>query len=294
VTPRIIAESLPRERYNRTSDIFDGEAFRGRRVGVLGAGAAAYDVAVAMLDHGATSVEMFMRRPQVPLLDIAREFETVGHLQHYPEMADATKWAFAVYVASLSQSPATHHFYKACAHPAFTLHGGAPWLGVGIESGDIVARTPKGAHRLDHVFIGAGMATDMLARPELRKIAEVAALWRDRFTPPPEDIDSPRLANPYLGPHFEFTAREPGGAPGLDRILAFNGLSMLSLGPMSSVSVSGHKYGAPRLVRGVTSRLWAEQEAHFVADLRAFQTSALVVPPRIAAMLAESTPRYGT
>jgi cation diffusion facilitator CzcD-associated flavoprotein CzcO len=283
--PDIVARALPRERYNHTSDIFDVAALKGRRLGILGAGAAAFDIAVASLKHQAAAVEMFLRRPTLPLIDVARELETVGQLQHYAEMADTTKWALADFMTGLSQSPAEHHFYAACAHPAFVLRACAPWIDVGLQDGDIIVKTPKGSHHFDHVAAATGAVVDMNARRELERIAEVAALWRHRFTPPAHENASPRLNYPYLGGTYQFIERVPGSAPGLDRILAFNALSSLSLGAMSSLSISGHKYGVPRLVRGITARLWAEQEQSFVDELRAYRTPGVVVPPRIRAML---------
>jgi hypothetical protein len=104
--------------------------------------------------------------------------------------------------------------------------------------------------------------------------------------------EAPRLNYPYLGSAYQFQERSPGAAPGLDRILAFNALSTLSLGAMSSLSISGHKYGVPRLVRGITGRLWAEQEESFVDTLRAYRVPCVTIPARIQAMLdmAEEEP----
>ncbi len=89
--PSILTHNLPRERYGHTSDVIEAEQVAGRRIGVLGAGAAAFDMAVTALGAGATSVDLFMRRPTLPMLDLAREMEHGGGLDHAHELSDATK-----------------------------------------------------------------------------------------------------------------------------------------------------------------------------------------------------------
>ena len=125
--PSIISHNLPREYYGHTSDLIAPELVRGKRVGVLGAGAAAFDMAVTALTDGATGVDLFMRRPTLPMLDLAREMEHGGGLDHAHELSDATKWALSRFMSGLSQSPAEHHFLKAWSFPNFRLHLGAPW-----------------------------------------------------------------------------------------------------------------------------------------------------------------------
>ena len=279
--PSFIADNLPRDRYNHSADIFDAEKLRDRRVGVLGAGAAAYDMAVTALTHGATSVDMFMRRPTLPMLDLAREMEHGGGLDHAHELSDQTKWALSRFMSGLSQSPAEHHFLTAWSYPAFHLHLGSPWEEIGMDGDEIRLVTPKGEHRLDHVFAATGVSVDMALRPELSKIAAKAAFWRDRFVPPADDPSPRRLAVPYLDRCYRFTEREPGTAPGIDRIYAFNALSSMSMGGMSSVSISSHRFGAPRLASGITGALFAEQEEAIIPALMAYNTPGIALPPHI-------------
>lgn len=288
--PAFIADALPRERWNHSSDIFNAEALRGRDVGILGAGAAAFDVAVAALEAGARSVAMFMRRPRLPMIDAAREIETAGQLNHGHELSDATKWGLARFMTGLSQSPAEHHFLKALSFPSFTMHLGSPWESVAMDEGRIRVETPKAVFRFDHVFAATGVAVDMGRRPELARIAAAAALWRDRFTPPADDPAPGRLNFPYLDRGYRFQAREPGGAPGIDRIYAFNALAMLSMGGMSAVSISCHKYGVKRLADAITSTLFREQEDHLIPMLAAYNTPGIEVPAHARAMLGLDPP----
>jgi hypothetical protein len=284
-TPDIITQNLPRERYNHSCEIYDEKKLAGLAVGILGAGAAAFDTAVAALGAGAASVDLFMRRAQLPMLDLARELEHGGGLNHGHELADTTKWALSRFMSGLSQSPAEHHFLKACNHPNFRMYLGAPWEVVTFDGSKVRVDTPKGSFAFDHVFAGTGVAVDMARRPELARIAARAALWRDRFIPPPDDPAPGRLNFPYLNRHYQFTEREPGAAPGIDRIFAFNALASLSMGGMSAVSISSHRYGVPRVASAVTGFLFREQEDQIIPTLRAYDTPGIVLTDHIRQML---------
>ena len=283
--PPIVSDNLPNSRFNHTSDIVDHQGLNGQRIGILGAGAAAFDIAVTALTHQASTVDLFMRRPTLPLIDAAREMEHGGGLDHAHELSDATKWALSRFMSGLSQAPAEHHFHKACSFPNFKMHLGAPWESVGLDGADIVVGTPKGAFRFDHVFAATGVSVDMAQRPELQKIAAKAALWRDRFVPPPDDPSPGRLNYPYLNRCYQFTEREPGTAPGIERIYAFNALAGMSMGGMSAVSISSHKFGVPRLVTGITGFLFAEQEEAIIPTLMNYRTPGITLPPHVREML---------
>jgi thioredoxin reductase len=295
-TPAIITHNLPRERYNHACEVYDEARLGGLDVGVLGAGAAAFDTAVAALDAGAKSVSLFMRRPELPILDLAREMEHGGGLGHGHELADSTKWALSRFMSGLSQSPAEHHFLKACSYPNFRMHLGAPWDSVGMDGDRICVGTPKGTFAFDHVVAATGVVIDMARRPELAKLAEKAALWRDRFTPPADDPAPGRLNFPYLNRHYQFTERVPGTAPGIDRIFAFNALASLSMGGMSAVSISSHRYGVPRLASAVTGVLFREQEDQIIPTLKAYDTPGILLTDhirRVLGMPAQEQQRTG-
>ena len=283
--PPVLTENLPAHRYNHTGEMFDHDRLRGMRIGIVGAGASAFDMAVTALTHGARDVNLFMRRATLPMIDAAREMEHGGGLDHGHELSDTTKWALSRFMSGLSQSPAEHHFLKAFDFPNFRMHLGAPWEGASIEDGDIVIDTPKGSFRFDHVFAATGVNVDMSQRPELAKIAAKAALWKHRFVPPADDPSPRRLEFPYLNASYQFTEREPGAAAGIERIFAYNALASMSMGGMSAVSISSHKFGAPRLVSGITGYLFAEQEDAIIPTLMNYRTPGIELPPHVRAAL---------
>jgi len=76
-------------------------------------------------------------------------------------------------------------------------------------------------------------------------------------------------SSPISGTHFEFLEKVPSTAPFLAHIYAFNFSAMVSMG-LVSTSITGHRYGVPRLVRRVTRSLYLEQEDGLLASLRGF------------------------
>jgi hypothetical protein len=60
-------------------------------------------------------------------------------------------------------------------------------------------------------------------------------------------------------------------------VFCFNAASYLSHGPHST-SISGHRHCIPRVVRGVTDRLFREQQNGYLTKLKAFDTIDLPIP----------------
>jgi cation diffusion facilitator CzcD-associated flavoprotein CzcO len=89
-----IFDALPRSRYAHTSEAIAFEALRGRRIGVLGHGASAFDHAGTALEAGAAEVHLFYRRTQMPVVNPNRWMENTGVLAHWADMADEWKWRF--------------------------------------------------------------------------------------------------------------------------------------------------------------------------------------------------------
>jgi FAD-dependent urate hydroxylase len=74
---------------------------------------------------------------------------------------------------------------------------------------------------------------------------------------------------PYFGHHFEFFEKRPGTAPWLSNIFAFNFSGFVSMGPVAT-SITGHRYGVPRVVRGITRSLFLEQANAVLPSLQGF------------------------
>lgn len=285
VVPDFIRNALPADRYNHSCEAFDASSFAGKDIGVLGAGASAFDATVAALDAGAASVQTFMRRPAISVLDLVREFENGGFLDHAHALSDETKWELGLFLSGLSQAPAEHHFYRALAFANFRFHSGAPWLDVRMDGDRIAVTTPKGSFHFDHLITATGVTTNMMLRPELHRLAADALLWRDRFTPPDGNTASARLNFPYLDDYYRFQPKTAGAAPGIDRIFAFNALAMPSMGGLAAVSISSHRFGTARLASGLTRALFLDQEAELIPTLAQVDTPCITLTPYAREML---------
>jgi cation diffusion facilitator CzcD-associated flavoprotein CzcO len=261
--PSVVADALPKDRYAHTADAIDFEALIGKRIGVLGNGASAFDNAATALEYGAASVSLCLRKNTFPRVNVHKWMETPGFLGQYASLPDLQRWRIMRYITSVSQPPPQDTFWRCRNYGNFSLHVGSPWTRVAMEGGDIVVETPKEQLRFDFLIAGTGISANVKLRPELAEIADEIAIWHDVFTPPPDEVDPYLGRAPYLGPGFEFVEKRPGAAPYLSRIHNFTYGATLSMG-LSASSISGMRYGIPRLIRGVVGDLFREDaEAHF-------------------------------
>jgi cation diffusion facilitator CzcD-associated flavoprotein CzcO len=292
--PAFIADALPADRCHHSSDAIDFTQLHGQRVGVLGHGAAAFDNAVAALRAGARSVDLCFRRARLPRVNPHRHIENAGLLTHYARVPDAIRWQVASHFRRVDQPPPHGSFQQACRWPNFKAHAACPWDKVRWTGHDIEVHTPQGHFQFDHVICATGHALDLSARPELQTLAPVIARWQDRYVPPADQAHPVLAAHPYLGEHYECLPRTPGSdSDWVTRVFAFNSLSYVSHGPHST-SISGHKHALPRLVRGITQRLFLDQAHTLMDDLQRYDTQELDLPEDFGIKPAASEPTSPT
>jgi FAD-dependent urate hydroxylase len=264
-----VMQGLPEGRALHANDCLDPAQFKGERVAILGAGASAFDMAIAALEHGAASATVCVRRPSMPLSNPRRWMENAGYLAHYMHLPDAMKWATMAHLGRIGQPPPRPTWDRARALPGFSVCVGFPWESLRWTGREI--EIAGGGKRMvaDRVVAGTGMRVAMGEVPALTRIAEHAALWRDRFTPPPGEENARLGAAPYLSLDGTFQERVPGAAPWLGRIASGMAGAGLTLGPVAT-SNSGMKYVLPRVVEGVRQRLFLDQQqadwARLMAD----------------------------
>lgn len=262
--PSFISDNLPKHLYAHTNDAIDPAELKGKRVGILGAGASAFDYAAAALEAGATEARLFFRRKSLPLQNPRRWMEFSGFLAHYPELPDAQRWAYMHRLFEISQPPPVPTFQRAAGLYGFTMHPGTAWKRVSSPNGkEVSVETSNGQHfTFDYVMAATGMVVDLSLRRELAAIAPNIALWSDRYTPPAEMIDSRLDKFPYLGRYCDLQEKNPGQAPWLSRIFTITRGSTMSMGP-SSASNSNLKYTAPRIITGVVRQLFLDKADAF-------------------------------
>jgi cation diffusion facilitator CzcD-associated flavoprotein CzcO len=277
--PEFVAHAVPPERYAHTAHDIDFSRLTGGRIGVLGAGASAFDNAATALEAGAGSVDLCLRRHDIPRINPYRWMESAGFLGHYAEMPDLLRWRFMRHIFNLNQPPPQDTFWRCRKHPNFAYHTGCPWISVAMQGEEIVVGTPRGEMRFDFVIVGTGFVIDLSLRPELAAIAGNIATWADRFTPP-EGEESPLLSShPYLGDAFQFTEREAGAAPYLANMHNFTFGATPSMG-LSGASISGMKYGVRHLVAGLARDLYLTDAKEHLESLLTYETPELVSTER--------------
>jgi cation diffusion facilitator CzcD-associated flavoprotein CzcO len=275
--PEQIERAVPPDRLAHSNTAFDLARLAGKRVGILGHGASAFDLASAALDAGAVSVDLCYRRTDIPTVNPHRWLEYPGLLAHYPELPDPVRWEIAHHFDTVDQPPTQRSFDEAHARRGFRRHPASPWLAIGMDGDAVRVRTPHAAFTFDFIVASTGSMPDLGARPELGSLASHVALWSDRYTPPPA-LAHPLLGRfPYLGEDYRLLPLDAAQADAVERVHAYSFAAYVSQGPHST-SVSGHKYSLPRLVRGITRALLREQTETLLGDLRAYADPELVIP----------------
>lgn len=282
--PDMLRAALPDAMLTHSNVAFDLARAAGKRVGILGHGASAFDTAGALLAAGAKSVDVCYRRRDIPQINPHRHLEYVGLLKHYAEMPAALRWEIAHFFDTRDQPPTQNAYDRATAHPACRVHAACPWTRVLHEGGVALVDTPRGRFEFDFVVAATGSMVNLSARPELAGVAAQVARWRDRYTPP-EALSHAGLAEyPFVGEEYQLQPLTAGaGYDWLERVHAYNFASYVSMGPHST-SVSAHKYSMPRLTRGITRSLFFSQIETVMPGIAAYDEVELRLPgERVAA-----------
>jgi cation diffusion facilitator CzcD-associated flavoprotein CzcO len=268
--PDFITSALPPDLYAHTSGPIDYTRFIGKKIGILGGGASAFDNAQYALGLGITEAHVFMRRSKMPRINPIRFMENAGFLRHFSDLDDPAKYKSMDFFLNHSQPPTNDTFSRAAAYSGFHLHLGEPWLSVAKNGDGVRVTTPKGTHDYAFIVASTGLLTNLALRPELAAVANDIAHWKDRYTPPPEQPKNALIDDhPYLGTSFEFLPRTPDAADRLHGLFAFNYSALVSLG-LSAAALSGMKFAAPKLVAGITRQLFCDDQDEILTDFLAY------------------------
>ena len=269
VVPPFLQDVDPRF-WGHSADPIDFAALRGRRVAVIGAGASAMDNAAAALEAGAGSVDMLIRRRDMPRINKMTGIGSQGVVHGMQALPDAWKWRFFDYTARTQTPPPRSSTLRVSRHPNAAFFLDCAVRDVRQEADELLVSTSQGTRRCDFLIASTGFANAFEGRPEFAAIAPHIRIWADgRHTP---DMGPPRSGMsdaPDLGPGFEFREKTPGRCPGLGRIHCFNDAAMLTHGKVSG-DIPAVSAGADRLVRHISAALFeADVETHF-ANLQAY------------------------
>jgi FAD-dependent urate hydroxylase len=268
--PEVVSEHLPAEKFAHSSDLIDFSRLKGQRVAVLGAAASAFDNAAAALDAGAGKVDLFVRRPQLPQVNLLYWMNFSGVLAHFGDLPDLHRWRFGLHLMRNPNPPPPASVARCTRFANFTIRLGEPWLAAADRPAGFSATTAKREDEFDFVVCATGVDPDPRRRPELKPVAEDIALWRHRFTPPAGENNELLGCYPYLGSAFEFIERKAGAAPWLRNIhnLTFGAVaSMGNIGGAPSL-----RFAVPRLVGALVRDLFVADADAYLESFQSFQT----------------------
>ncbi|NQX48653.1 NAD(P)/FAD-dependent oxidoreductase [Paenibacillus tritici] len=255
--PPMIADSLPEHLYAHTSQPIDFTALRGKRIGILGGGASAFDNANFALSEGAAEVQVFVRREQLPGVNPIRQMEVSGMIERFHALADEDKYAVISHFFHYNQPPTRDTFTRAAAWPGFRLHLGSPWLQVEASGEGAVVTTPQGRFSFDYLIVSTGLLSDPALRPELQQVEAHIARWSDRYQAPAGARNALLDAHPYLSPGFALQSRDETGRKLLHGLFVFNYSALVSCG-LSASAISGLRNAIPKLACGVADQLFMD------------------------------------
>ncbi len=233
--------ALPAQVWAHTEKPINFAAMRGKVVGVLGAGASAFDAAAVALESGASEVHLFSRRsyieyanapppspPPSPRPPADRGHANSIELSNW--LPDEVRWRNQIGRERAVSSVPFDSLNRAVMNDKFRIHLDSPWDSVVMSSGKIVVKSHGKTFRFDNVIAGTGFQVDLSAQPEFARIHQSIALWRDRYQPPAGEQDAASGAYPYLGAGFQFLAREGVDAPYLRNVHCANLAATVSFG----------------------------------------------------------------
>ena len=268
-------DGVDRSRWAHSSDVLDYDRLRGLRVGVVGAGSSAMDSAATALESGAASVDLLVRRSDLPRINKSKGSGLPGQTHGHYDLPDDWKWRLRHYI-NVQQVPPPHgSTLRVSRHPNAYFNLGCPVQRVDQSGDTLRVTTPRGVFVFDFMLLSTGFAIDWRQKPEFAPIAAHVRTWGDRYRPLPGEEDQELTDSPDLGPVFELQEKVPGDCPGLERIHCFCYPAALSHGTVSG-DIPALSDGARRLATGLASLFYREDIAQHYANLLAYAEPELL------------------
>lgn len=250
-----------------SADDIDFDALEGRRIGVLGAGASAFDNAGTALEAGAAEVTMFARRPYLPQVNKSKWTSFPGFLRGFYSLDDARRWRFFTYIFSEQVPPPFESVLRCEKFPGFSIRLGEGWEDLAADDSGVTVTTPRGTQGFDAVIIATGFDVNLMERPEVSAFRSHAMTWADRVSAAEAAAHPEEARFPYLGEGFQLLEKIPGTAPGIANVHVFNWGCTMSHGALAG-DIPGLAIGADRLAEGIVRDLFVgDADRHFDALL---------------------------
>jgi FAD-dependent urate hydroxylase len=277
-------------RFNHSADTIDFTRLVGKRVGVIGAVASAFDNASTALEAGAAHVSLLVRRPYIPQINKSKWFAFQGAFRGAASLSDDERIEILDYIASLQVPPPHESVHRFFAASKARGDAGAIALDCGelkfsMEGDAIRVTTRHGEEKFDHLIFATGFSNSLDTNAELKDILPHVRRWRD-VRPGMAAQHHPIADAPYVGAAGELLPLKDDGPAWVSRIWLLHHSTRYNLGPING-DIPPLSIAAENITRAVAASLFKEDfSAHF-ADGRAWaemelENTPLYVPPEIS------------
>lgn len=280
-------KALPKSLYAHTSEMIDFEKLKGKRIGILGGGASAFDNANFALNAGVAQAHVFVRRKHLPRVNPMRQLEHSGIIERFHALADIEKYTAISHFLKYNQPPTNDTFLRAASFEGFDMHTDSPWLSVVPSATGVTVTTPHATFEYDYLIISTGLVSDPSLRPELRLVNEHITTWGDMLQAPVNIANALVDKHPYLTSEFAFVPNSTAGALALRGIFSFNYAALVSCG-ISASALSGIRFAIPKLVKGIADELFEEDKAQILSSFLSYETEEFVAD--LAIQKKQATP----
>jgi FAD-dependent urate hydroxylase len=227
------------------------------------------DSAATALEAGAASVDLLIRRTDIPRINKGKGAGNPGLTHGHLGLSDEWKWQIRHYINVQQVPPPRGSTLRVSGHANARFNLGAPITDIETAGDELYVNTPKGVFVLDFLVFATGFRIDLLSRPEFAPFASHVRAWKDRYVPPAGDDDLELADSPDLGAVFEFQEKTPGACPGLERIHCFCAPATLSHGALSG-DIPAVSDGAKRIAQGLAATFYREDVELHYANMAAF------------------------
>lgn len=249
------AATLPRTRWQHTSETIDFAALHGRRLGIVGGGDSALDAAATALEAGVGEVLVFVRGADFPRINYWKAFAHPGHYHGFAGLTPEARQPLLDFLKAQKVPPARGTVRRLARFDNVRLHFNSPVAALSLDDrGAVRVRTPHDTYSVDHLLFATGYATDLAARVELQGLTPHIRFWNERDDAPAAGFALNGF--PDLTPDFALREKVPGSCPVLGRVHLFTGAALMSVGKLTG-DIPGVSHGAERLARGIAARLYA-------------------------------------
>lgn len=264
------AKHLPKSICAHTVDLIDFNALKDRRIGIIGVGTSSFDAAATALESGAKEVELIMRRSHFATINKFASLPYKGFSLGYYKLSDEKRWEFMCEAFEAAIPPPIESIKRVEGYLNLKILTSTTIKQIDFDQSQVRVETNRGTHIYDFIILGTGFNIDGTEQPELRHMIDQIVLWKDRL---PADMinQHPKMGSfPYLGPSYEFIAKEPATAPYLKNLYCYNYGATLSHGLLSS-DIPAISMGATRLAQGIAADFFMQDSDWYLKCLKNYE-----------------------